>query len=163
MKGCGKSAPRTWQQGRHGKPHREQDQIGMTRRFASRFSRPVIRVGCSRTPVTAPIEEWPSRRRKSALQNPAYRSTGAFLRVGAQHVPSRGQGTGFERNASSTLSSVSLSRFDGRAPHPFVSSRRIATKSWNREQSFTGVDKSSSGSGRSTRVLQPAACPIPSC
>ncbi len=31
MKGCGKSAPRTWQQGRHGKPHREQDQIGMTR------------------------------------------------------------------------------------------------------------------------------------
>ena len=28
-KGCGKSAPRAWQQGRHGKPHREQDLIGM--------------------------------------------------------------------------------------------------------------------------------------
>jgi len=29
VKGCGKSAPRRWQQGRHGKPHREQNQIGM--------------------------------------------------------------------------------------------------------------------------------------
>jgi hypothetical protein len=27
-KRCGKSAPRPWQQGRHGKPHREQDRIG---------------------------------------------------------------------------------------------------------------------------------------
>lgn len=31
MKGWGKSPPRRWQQGRHGKPHREQDRIGMTR------------------------------------------------------------------------------------------------------------------------------------
>ena len=29
MKGCGKSAPRSWQQERHGKPHREQDRIGV--------------------------------------------------------------------------------------------------------------------------------------
>ena len=29
VKGCGKSAPRTWRQGRHGKPHREQNRIGM--------------------------------------------------------------------------------------------------------------------------------------
>ena len=29
VKGCGKSAPRGWQQQRHGKPRREQDQIGM--------------------------------------------------------------------------------------------------------------------------------------
>ena len=28
VKGCGKSAPRTRQRGRHGKPHREQGQIG---------------------------------------------------------------------------------------------------------------------------------------
>ena len=28
MKGCGKSAPRDWQQDRHGKPHLEQGQIG---------------------------------------------------------------------------------------------------------------------------------------
>ena len=28
-KRCGKSAPRAWQQERHGKPHREQDRIGM--------------------------------------------------------------------------------------------------------------------------------------
>jgi hypothetical protein len=31
VKGCGKSAPRAWQQERHGKPHREQDQIGTAR------------------------------------------------------------------------------------------------------------------------------------
>ncbi len=30
MKGCGKSAPRFWQQNWQGKPHPEQDQIGMT-------------------------------------------------------------------------------------------------------------------------------------
>ena len=29
VKGCGKSAPREWQQSWHGKPHLEQDQIGM--------------------------------------------------------------------------------------------------------------------------------------
>tara|TARA_R100001244_G_scaffold96522_6_gene72285 strand:+ start:51725 stop:52000 length:276 start_codon:yes stop_codon:yes gene_type:complete len=28
MKGCGKSAPRVWQQAWHGKPHLEQNQIG---------------------------------------------------------------------------------------------------------------------------------------
>jgi hypothetical protein len=28
VKWCGKSAPRGWQHQRHGKPHREQDQIG---------------------------------------------------------------------------------------------------------------------------------------
>ena len=31
VKGCGKSAPRLWQQRRQGKPHREQDQIGVAR------------------------------------------------------------------------------------------------------------------------------------
>ncbi len=31
LKWCGKSAPRPWQQGWHGKPHREQDQIGTAR------------------------------------------------------------------------------------------------------------------------------------
>jgi hypothetical protein len=30
VKGCGKSAPRTRQRGRHGKPHREQNRIGTT-------------------------------------------------------------------------------------------------------------------------------------
>ena len=31
VKGCGKSAPRSRQLERHGKPHREQDQVGATR------------------------------------------------------------------------------------------------------------------------------------
>jgi hypothetical protein len=41
VKGCGKSAPRTRQRGRHGKPHREQDRIGATGR-ASRSARPSL-------------------------------------------------------------------------------------------------------------------------
>lgn len=63
VKRCGKSAPRTWQQGRHGKPHREQDRIGMTRCPQGRqaCSGPVIRVGCSRCLATGIPEEWPSR------------------------------------------------------------------------------------------------------
>jgi hypothetical protein len=40
VKGCGKSAPRAWQQVRHGKPHREQNQIGMV---GTEFSR--VQVG----------------------------------------------------------------------------------------------------------------------
>jgi hypothetical protein len=36
VKGCGKSAPRGRQRTRHGKPHREQDQIGMAGRAATR-------------------------------------------------------------------------------------------------------------------------------
>ena len=36
VKGCGKSAPRRRQRGRHGKPHREQNRIGTTRTFGSR-------------------------------------------------------------------------------------------------------------------------------
>ena len=42
VKGCGKSAPRRRQRRRHGKPHREQDQIGTSaalRRGAGRFPR----------------------------------------------------------------------------------------------------------------------------
>ena len=41
VKGCGKSAPRTQQCGRQGKPHREQDRIGTTGVRA----RPVSRLG----------------------------------------------------------------------------------------------------------------------
>jgi len=64
VKRCGKSAPRAWQQGRHGKPHREQDRIGMTRapQGAQACSGPVVRVGCSRRLATGVPEEWPSRR-----------------------------------------------------------------------------------------------------
>jgi hypothetical protein len=39
VKGCGKSAPRSWQQGRHGKPHREQDRIGAARERETAASR----------------------------------------------------------------------------------------------------------------------------
>ena len=39
VKGCGKSAPRSWQQERHGKPHREQDRIGAARERETAASR----------------------------------------------------------------------------------------------------------------------------
>src|SRR5205823_12522791 len=59
-KGCGKSAPRSWQQGRHGKPHRVQDRIGATMSFGSgAWFRLVARVGCWRGGATRPLEEWP--------------------------------------------------------------------------------------------------------
>ena len=61
VKGWGKSPPRTQQCGRHGKPHREQNRIGMARRKPGRFPAPVIRVGCVRRPATGVQDEWPPR------------------------------------------------------------------------------------------------------
>ena len=67
VKRCGKSAPRPWQQGRHGKPHTEQGQIGKDgcaeMRGPTRGPR-AFRVGCWRRRVTAVLEEWLSRHRK---------------------------------------------------------------------------------------------------
>jgi hypothetical protein len=65
VKRCGKSAPRGWQHPRQGKPHREQDQIGVAACGATwhgaRFHA-VTRVGCYRRLATAVADEWPSRR-----------------------------------------------------------------------------------------------------
>jgi len=69
VKRCGKSAPRPWQQGRQGKPHREQDRIGVAGErnlvtpggVAQGRSRPVTRVGRTRRAATRVAEEWPSR------------------------------------------------------------------------------------------------------
>ena len=62
VKRCGKSAPRPWQQGRQGKPHREQDRIGAVGRARKRrgrgHSRPAARVGRVRRAVTCVPEEW---------------------------------------------------------------------------------------------------------
>jgi hypothetical protein len=60
LKWCGKSAPRLWQQRRHGKPHREQDQIGMARDVF----RIAVRVGRARRSVTNVPEEWSPLRKK---------------------------------------------------------------------------------------------------
>ena len=81
VKGWGKSPPRDRQRDRHGKPHREQNRIGTARGASSRqVSRPAVRVGCSKRPATGAPEEWPSRGRKPAIQNPAYRPTGTLRR-----------------------------------------------------------------------------------
>ncbi len=56
VKRCGKSAPRFWQQKRHGKPHWEQDQIGAARSefrlMMDAFLHQIARVGCLRYLVT---------------------------------------------------------------------------------------------------------------
>ena len=57
VKGWGKSPPRDRQRKRHGKPHREQDRIGTTRRKPA-FSRSVVRVGCLRRAAMHVPEEW---------------------------------------------------------------------------------------------------------
>ena len=62
VKGWGKSPPRARRRERHGKPHREQNRIGMARGFGPRpVSGPAIRVGCARRPATDVQDEWPSR------------------------------------------------------------------------------------------------------
>ncbi len=63
MKGWGKSPPRPQQCGRHGKPHREQDQEGVARRFLRQpVSRPATRVGRAKRSARTVPDEWPSRR-----------------------------------------------------------------------------------------------------
>ena len=74
LKWCGKSAPRLWQQRRHGKPHREQDQIG-TARDVFRIA---VRVGRVRCVATHIPEEWSSLRAREG-QNPAYRPSDIFF------------------------------------------------------------------------------------
>ncbi len=79
VKRCGKSAPRPWQQGWQGKPHREQDRIGTAGRAVTRrvrgHSRPAVRVGRVRRAATRVPEEWlPLAARQG--QNPAYRPSG---------------------------------------------------------------------------------------
>ena len=84
-KRCGKSAPRPWQQGRQGKPHREQDRIGAAApqgagTFPFRrpgWSREARREARPRGMVAAcgPVQIGPHE------QNPAYRSSGLFPRA----------------------------------------------------------------------------------
>lgn len=80
VKGWGKSPPRGRQRTRHGKPHREQNRIGITWALPRLVSRPVVRVGCERCSATGTQDEWLSRLlvRQQAIQNPAYRPTGIF-------------------------------------------------------------------------------------
>jgi hypothetical protein len=84
-KRCGKSAPHPWQQGRQGKPHREQDRIGVAvivqgvsaRDRSQGCSRPAARVGRKRRIARCVPDEWPSNPARGG-QNPAYRLSGNF-------------------------------------------------------------------------------------
>lgn len=70
VKRCGKSAPRRRQRRRHGKPHLEQDRIGVRWRGPRR-----TRVGRWSRRASVGLEEWLSGARGDArvAQNPAYR------------------------------------------------------------------------------------------
>jgi len=75
LKWCGKSAPRSWQQGRHGKPHREQDQIG-----TARNPFPDSRPGRSReVRGNAHPRGMAIHRGQPRGQNPAYRPSDVFF------------------------------------------------------------------------------------
>jgi hypothetical protein len=116
VKGWGKSPPRRWRQGRHGKPHREQDRIGMTRPparaaspFPGRSSGWVARGG---TQVPSQMNGCRVRRPngRRAIQNPAYRPTGNHLQNNARER----SGFGDKRRRSNGLPALrnrSLSMF----------------------------------------------------
>ena len=139
VKRCGKSAPRTRQRGRHGKPHREQNRIGTTltaRAGRGRFLGLVVRVGCSRRAAMRVPEEWPSRRGSDppAIQNPAYRPAGIFplARSAPATIAARSPERVFERPKTSrlrgSLLSASSSRAQPRSGLPGTTSRFRANR-----------------------------------
>ena len=80
MKGWGKSPPRPQQCGRHGKPHREQDQEGVARSFGfSRFpGQPPGSVARSGPQGPFQMNGRHTGPSGPVLQNPAYRPAGIF-------------------------------------------------------------------------------------
>jgi hypothetical protein len=86
MKRWGKSPPRPWQQGWHGKPHLEQCQIGPPRgpvsalvdTAARRASAERGRVGSSSRAAMRGLDEWSSKG-ATPEQNPAYRPSARSL------------------------------------------------------------------------------------
>jgi hypothetical protein len=75
LKRCGKSAPRLWQQRWHGKPHREQDQIG-----TARNPFPDSRPGRSREVCSnAHPRGMAIHRGQPRGQNPAYRPSDTYI------------------------------------------------------------------------------------
>jgi hypothetical protein len=79
----GKSAPRAWQQERHGKPHREQDRIG-TAHGPARLRRPGWLLDPGRKSGTRGMVAQP-RITVRGGQNPAYRPSGALLQTVTAH------------------------------------------------------------------------------
>lgn len=107
VKRWGKSPPRTWRQGRHGKPHPEQCQIGASRGGRSGASRDTARrdanarearVGSLTAVATRLAEEWSSMGFGPG-QNPAYRLSAHVppLSGGPLCAWFRGKGTGAVR------------------------------------------------------------------
>ena len=80
VKRCGKSAPRMWQHRRHGKPHREQDQIGMAHDpFPDRHPGRSREAFGNERPRGMVIQSW-----QHDGQNPAYRPSDANFSISTQ-------------------------------------------------------------------------------
>ncbi len=76
VKGCGKSAPLSWQQDGQGKPHREQNQIGMVDGFyvvRSVFGSPSGLVARGGRRRASQMNGHRSKSSDFGIQNPAYR------------------------------------------------------------------------------------------
>ena len=130
VKRWGKSPPRPWRQGRHGKPHREQGRIGAAGEIPARgwtqgHSRPVARVGREKPVATQAPEEW-SHTAFGLGQNPAYRPPdiiflcpqmpGAGMRrLGSPHWRRAPFGASDRRRSASTIAPV--------LPRPVVAGR----------------------------------------
>src|SRR6201985_1346387 len=89
VKRCGKSAPRVRQRSRHGKPHREQDRIGMAKRAVresdnaagrcqARHPGRLLEAMCKHRPRGMAVTY--RSLAGGALQNPAYRPADIFTR-----------------------------------------------------------------------------------
>lgn len=80
MKGCGKSAPRIWQQVWHGKPHPEQDQIGAAHGIFGLLPGLVARAVQQ---CIAQMNDWLFLNEDG--QNPAYRPSGILIFIFTPH------------------------------------------------------------------------------
>jgi hypothetical protein len=93
-KRCGKSAPRPWQQGRQGKPHREQDRIGAAAP-ATAQGFPARRPGWSHEARRKTRPRGMVVPRQKRGQNPAYRPSGVVI-----STPSHSRATDPQQNES---------------------------------------------------------------
>ena len=78
VKRWGKSPPRDRQRKRHGKPHREQDRIGTTRRETAGPPRASRSGGLLEAPRERRPRGMVAGQRRAAAQNPAYRPADIF-------------------------------------------------------------------------------------
>src|SRR4029078_5111332 len=107
-KGCGKSAPRFWRQGRHGKPHRVQDRIGAPHELVP-ARRPGWLLEPRREPGPRGMAAHPPTRKATAEDRTRLTGPLAFIYAQARRRKSRGRRI---RTVTARLSSPSRLRVE---------------------------------------------------